>query len=44
MFGGEGLYMPREYAEDVEIMTKMMNFVAERKRRWDIEGDGWIRA
>ena len=44
MFGGEGLYMPREYADDVERMTKMMDFVAERKRRWDIEGDGWIRA
>ena len=44
MFGGEGLYMPGEFADDVERMTKMMDFVAERKRRWDIEGDGWIRA
>ena len=44
MFGGEGLYMPREYEDDVDRSTRMMNFVAERKRRWDIEGDGWIRA
>ena len=44
MFGGEGLYMPREYEDDVDRSTKMMDFVAERKRRWDIKGDGWIRA
>ena len=44
MFGGEGLYIPREYADDVERMTKMMDFVAKRKRNLYIEGDGWIRA
>ena len=44
MFGGEGLYMPRDYEDEVNRSTRMMDFVAERKRRWDIEGDGWIRA
>ena len=44
MFGGEGLYIPREYADDVERMTKMMDFVAKRKRNLYSEGDGWIRA
>ena len=43
-FGGDVLYMPREYDDDVNRSMKMMDFVAERKRRWDIEGDGWIRA
>ena len=44
MFGGAALYMPREFEDDVDRSTRMMDFVAERKRRWDIEGDGWIRA
>ena len=44
MFGGEGLYMPRQYEDDVDRSTRMMDFVLMRKRRWDIEGDGWIRA
>ena len=44
MFGGAGLYMPKEYEDDVNRTTRMMDFVAERKRRWDIVGDGWIRA